>query len=154
MWNELVMTVYEDWKDNTMKNDVRLQSLYKNDTSNEKLINDYIEDNYGYETFLDSEENQCLFDITKSALCKSIEDTFSSNAITVLNDNETWTGINDTKVVLLSGAFEYGMIDDANDLYDESFVFEDGTTVKDCIVEELSIPQLVNFYLLNRHLLN
>lgn len=71
-------------------------------------------------------------------------------AIVVLNDMETWTNLEGTKIVLLSNDFEYEMISDANDLYDETLVFVDGKTVRDCIVEELNIPQLVEFYLTNR----
>jgi hypothetical protein len=71
-------------------------------------------------------------------------------AIVVLNDMETWTNLEGTKIVLLSNDFEYEMISDANDLYDETLVFDDGKTVRDCIVEELNISQLVEFYLTNR----
>ena len=80
----------------------------------------------------------------------NIQTLLNLKAITVLNDGETWTDLKDTKVVLLSNDFEYDMIYEANDLYDESLVLVDGTNVGDFIIEEISIPQLVEFYLANR----
>ena len=71
-------------------------------------------------------------------------------AITVLADGETWTDLRNTKVILLSKDFEYGMIDDAEDLYDESPLFSDGKPIISLIVEELNIQKLVEFYLTNR----
>ncbi len=80
----------------------------------------------------------------------NIQTLLNLKAITVLNDGETWTDLKDTKVVLLSNDFEYDMIYEADDLYDESLVLIDGTPVGDFIIEEISIPQLVEFYLSNR----
>ncbi len=80
----------------------------------------------------------------------NIQTLLNLKAITVLNDGETWTDLKDTKVVLLSNDFEYDMIYEADDLYDESLVLIDGTSVSDFIIEEISIPQLVEFYLSNR----
>ena len=80
----------------------------------------------------------------------NIQTLLNLKAITVLNDGETWTDLKDTKVVLLSNDFEYDMIYEADDLYDESLVLVDGTTVGDFIIEEISIPQLVEFYISNR----
>jgi hypothetical protein len=71
-------------------------------------------------------------------------------AITVLGDGETWTSLRNTKVILMSKDFEYEMICDANDLYDESLLFSDGTHISSLIVEELSIQSMVEFYLANR----
>lgn len=71
-------------------------------------------------------------------------------AITVLNDGDTWSDLMDTKVILLSKDFEYGMIDDADDLYDDYFELFDGAPISSLIVEELNIQKLVEFYLTNR----
>lgn len=90
------------------------------------------------------------FIFSNKASYNNIRNLSNLKAITVLNDGETWTDLKDTKVVLLSNDFEYDMIYEADDLYDESLVLVDGTTVGDFIIEEISIPQLVEFYLVNR----
>ncbi len=90
------------------------------------------------------------FIFSNKASYNNIRNLSNLKAITVLNDGETWTDLKDTKVVLLSNDFEYDMIYEANDLYDESLVLVDGTNVGDFIIEEISIPQLVEFYLANR----
>ena len=146
----------------------RIKKWLKNETDDAFCIGD---DEYqlvwnsgrnAYEVWLDGELlawndnikdflNVGWFIFFNKASYNNIRNLSNLKAITVLNDGETWTDLKDTKVVLLSNDFEYDMIYEADDLYDESLVLVDGIAVGDFIIEEISIPQLVEFYLANRN---
>jgi hypothetical protein len=144
-WNELVMDIYEEWRDDCIENDAGCPSI------DSDSYEDYVEVNYCYEVFTDSAiENKALFDITTSGINPCINVPIRE-AMVVLNDRETWTSLKDTKVILLKDGFEYDSVDVAKCIYDKEPIFADGTCNADYIIEELSIPHLVEFYLANRY---
>jgi len=144
-WNDLVFQTYEEWKEDAMDSDVHFQSLL-----DENEIEDYTEEHFSYDTFLESMENKALFNITTSGINPCINVPIRE-AMVVLNDRETWTSLKDTKVILLKDGFEYDSVDVAKCIYDKEPIFADGTCNADYIIEELSIPHLVEFYLANRY---
>jgi hypothetical protein len=70
LWNNLVSDVYEEWKTFQMRNDDFLKWLDDSELDAElisELADVYVEYSFGYEVFLDSEENLTLLSITKSS---------------------------------------------------------------------------------------
>ena len=144
-WNELVMEVYEEWRDDCIDDDANCPD------EDDEEYEDYVEYHYSYDEFIDTTiENKALFDITRFGIRHPCSETPARNAMVVLNDGETWTSLDGTKVVLLKDGFDYDSIDVAKCIYDKVPIYADGTCNADYIVEELSIPQLVEFYLANR----
>jgi hypothetical protein len=65
MWNDLVMDVYDIWKERQIENDPNLPSDYEKCDD----YDDYLEENYSYEVFCEeSEENKALSYITRRGL--------------------------------------------------------------------------------------
>ena len=71
LWNELVQDVYQDWKKLQIENDHFLNALEMSGLDEELILelkDVYIEYLFGYEVFLDSEENQALINITRMGI--------------------------------------------------------------------------------------
>lgn len=71
------------------------------------------------------------------------------NAIVILNDLETWSGIQDTKIAVLDPHFKMEGLK-VSDFDDDGPMLADGSLPKDHIEEVICINYLLDFYLNNR----
>ena len=80
------------------------------------------------------------------------KDFYTSNALVVLNDNETFSTIDDSKVILFNESNIDWIcdIDNARELLTGDFEFQDGSTPKDKVYGSVSISFLLDFYLKHR----
>ena len=71
------------------------------------------------------------------------------NAIVILNDRETWSGILDTKIAVLDQHFDMDGLE-LSDFNRDGPTLLDGSLPRDHIEEVICINCLLDFYLKNR----
>ncbi len=147
-WNKFTNEIYNEWRELQLENASRTKG-----EKSQELLEKNTDDRYSYRAFIASETNSELVSLAKAGIFSVASDR-KSKSVVVLDDGETWSSVNESKIIVMNDNVDYTGIGDLQELFEVIEIESENYSNRKSSFIELDLKEVLDFYLSNTDILN